>query len=207
MATFNCLLADSILPCDQFSEASSYDIPIDIKNDRTGIGFSSSDVYKYLKKVKAKKAPGPDAISGHILKNCASVLSSPLAMLFNISYQTGDLPEDWKSAYVVPIHKSDKKDDIENYRPVSLTSLVMKIFEKCLRDILYEKCKDKITIMQHGFLPERSCTTQMLNYLDFLAVQLNNKSQTDVIYFDFSKAFDSVNHDIILKKNTRNNII
>ena len=92
------------------------------------------------------------------------------------------------------------KDDIENYRPVSLTSLVMKIFEKCLRDILYEKCKDKITIMQHGFLPERSCTTQMLNYLDFLAVQLNNKSQTDVIYFDFSKAFDSVNHDIILKK-------
>ena len=186
--------------CDQFSDASSYDIPINIQNDRTGIGFSSYDIYEFLKKVKVKKAPGPDAISGHVLKNCASVLSSPLAMLFNISYQTGELPDDWKSAYVVPIHKSDKKDDIENYRPVSLTSLVMKIFEKCLRTILYEKCKDKITIMQHGFLPERSCTTQMLNYIDFLAVQLNNKSQTDVIYFDFSKAFDSVNHDIILKK-------
>ena len=63
---------------------------------------------KFLKKVKVKKAPGPDAISGHVLKNCASVLSSPLAMLFNISYQTGELPDDWKSAYVVPIHKSDK---------------------------------------------------------------------------------------------------
>ena len=76
-------------------------------------------------------------------------------------------------------------------RPISLTSLVMKIFEKCLRDRLYEHCKSFITTKQHGFLPERSCNTQMLNYTDTLALYLNEQSQTDVIYFDFSKAFES----------------
>ena len=59
---------------------------------------------------------------------------------------------------------------------------------------------DKLTPYQHGFLPQRSCTTQMLQFTDSLAINLNSKSQTDIIYFDFSKAFDSVNHDIILEK-------
>ena len=76
----------------------------------------------------------------------------------------------------------------------------MKIFEKCVRVRLYNLCKDKISYKQHGFLPERSCTTQLIQFSETLAFNLNAKWQTDVIYFDFSKAFDSVNHDVLLQK-------
>ena len=189
--------------CDQFSDASLYNVDININSlPETYIKFTSSLVFSFLRKVKPNKAPGPDGISGYVLKNCASALSFPLALLFNKSYNHGQLPLelDWKTAHVVPIHKKGHKEDIENYRPISLTSLVMKIFEKCVRNIIFEKCKAKISPKQHGFLPERSCTTQMIDYTNTLSLNLNSKSQTDVIYFDFSKAFDSVNHDIILHK-------
>ena len=110
-----------------------------------------------MKKVKPNKAPGPDGISGYILKHCAPSLGNPLSILFNKSYISGVLPDDWKTANVVPIHKKGHKGDIENYRPISLTSLVMKIFEKCVRVRLYNLCQDKITNFQHGFLPHKSC--------------------------------------------------
>ena len=185
--------------CDQFSDASSYDVSIDMPR-HCDLRFSSLQVFNFLRNVKPSKAPGPDGISGHVLKNCASALSFPLSLLFNKSFVNGQLPADWKTAHVVPIHKKGRKDDVENYRPISLTSLVMKIFEKCIRDELLQVTLPKITPYQHGFLPSRSCTTQMINYVDFLSCNLNTKSQTDVVYFDFSKAFDSVNHDIILHK-------
>ena len=76
----------------------------------------------------------------------------------------------------------------------------MKIFEKLVRNELMHKCQDKINQKQHGFLPGKSCTTQMVPFYDSLAITINNASMTDVIYFDFAKAFDSVNHDIILHK-------
>lgn len=186
--------------CDQFSEASNYNIALDFTTTCPDTLFTSFEVYSFLRKIKPEKGPGPDGISGHILKNCASALSRPLSILFNKSYCSGLLPSDWKKAHVVPIHKKGRKDDVKNYRPISLTSLVMKIFEKSLRNRLYQHCKHFITNKQHGFLPERSCTTQMLNYTDTLALHLNEQSQTDVIYFDFAKAFDSVNHDTILHK-------
>ncbi len=76
----------------------------------------------------------------------------------------------------------------------------MKVFEKIVRDVLLAKCEQKLNQNQHGFLPRRSCTTQMVDYVDSLSVSLNNNTRTDVVYFDFAKAFDSVNHDIILMK-------
>ena len=60
--------------------------------------------------------------------------------------------------------------------------------------------REKINPIQHGFLPAKSCTTQMIPFYDSLAISINDLSSTDVIYFDFAKAFDSVNHDIILHK-------
>ena len=76
----------------------------------------------------------------------------------------------------------------------------MKVFEKLVRDELLSKCQQKLNQNQHGFLPHRSCTTQMISYVNDISVSLNDNIRTDVVYFDFAKAFDSVNHDIILKK-------
>ena len=110
------------------------------------------------------------------------------------------MPKEWKLANVVPIHKKGSKNNVENYRPISLTSLVMKQFEKIIRTELMARCDHMIHDNQHGFLPLKSCTTQMIGYTDSLSLSLNNNYHSDVVYFDFAKAFDSVNHDILLSK-------
>ena len=186
---------------DQFSEASNYDIDIDYSNDSDNdIEFSTTRIRKILKNINVNKAPGPDGIHGKVLKNCRESLAYPLSLLFTTSYNIGQIPSEWKTANVVPVHKKGPKASVENYRPISLTCLIMKVFEKIVRDELLAKCQDKLNGGQHGFLPQRSCTTQMLNFNDSLSISLNDNIRTDVIYFDFAKAFDSVNHDIILRK-------
>ena len=184
---------------DQFSSPSLYNIEIDYSVD-FDIAFDANTVETHLKNLNVNKAPGPDNFHGQILKNCSKSLSKPLSILFNMSYSEGVIPRDWKLAHVVPVHKKGSKNNVENYRPISLTSIIMKTFEKIVRVELMNRCADKILDLQHGFLPGRSCETQLIPFYNDLALSLNNCSRIDVIYFDFSKAFDSVNHDIILNK-------
>ena len=186
---------------EQFSDESHYNINIDFRNDPfLNYEISRADVLKLLNKINANKSPGPDGIHGKILKNCAISLAYPLSQLFNSSFKTGIIPDQWKSANIVPVFKKYDKSNVENYRSISLTCLTMKIFEISVRDKVMEKCKDLINNKQHGFLPFKSCTTQMVPFIDNIAQCLNDRSRTDVIYFDFAKAFDSVNHDLILHK-------
>lgn len=186
---------------DQFSEASNYDIEIDYSNDsENDIEFSTSRIRKILKNINVNKAPGPDGIHGKVLKNCRESLAYPLSLLFTTSYNIGQIPLEWKMANIVPVHKKGPKTSVENYRPISLTCLIMKVFERVISDELLAKCHDKLNGGQHGFLPHRSCTTQMLYFNDSLTLALNDNVRTDTIYFDFAKAFDTVNHDIILRK-------
>ena len=120
--------------------------------------------------------------------------------MFEMSYNSGSIPDDWKLANVVPVHKKGSKSNVENYRPISLTSLIMKQYEKIVRKRLMDLVGDMISSKQHGFLPFKSCQTQLVAFIDSLHQSLNSGYHTDVIYFDFSKAFDSVNHDILLHK-------
>ena len=187
--------------CDQFSDSSSYNIPIDYSNDEQyDITFCHGDIQKLLERLNANKAGGPDAIHGKILKNCAVSLAYPLSILFRISYNTGSVPREWKLANVVPVHKKGSKENIENYRPISLTCLVMKTFERIIKEKILQNTSHLLDSRQHGFLRNKSCTTNMALFCDSLALSLNDCIRTDVVYFDFSKAFDSVNHDIILYK-------
>ena len=186
---------------EQFSDKSNYDIRINFRNDDLrDYVISTADVRSLLMRINPNKSPGPDGIHGKVLKNCAVSLSYPLSQLYTTSFKTGTIPDEWKLANVVPVFKKEDKSDVENYRPISLTCLTVKIFEIILRDRIMDKCKNLINSEQHGFLPARSCTTQMVPFIDSIAHSLNDKSRTDVIYFDFAKAFDSVNHDLILQK-------
>ena len=115
-------------------------------------------------------------------------IGTALTAIFNKLLST--TKTDWKLALVVPVHKKGDKSSVENYRPISLTSLVMKVFERCIKTALYAACSDLLDNRQHGFVNERSCTTQMIPFTDNLALALNNRSRIDVIYFDFAKAFD-----------------
>ncbi len=185
----------------QFSEPSNYDTPVDTGHSRELIiDFSNSRVLSILNKLNPNKAMGPDKIHGRILKNCSRALSVPLSILFNRCYYSGSLPSEWKLAHVVPVHKKGSKSDVQNYRPISLTSLVAKVFERIVRDELMAECNHLLDPRQHGFLTEKSCSTQLVEFCDSLSLSLNKNIRSDVIYFDFAKAFDSVNHDLILSK-------
>ena len=190
--------------CAQFSDISNYNTVIDSDrnhvNDCNDLIFSEEDVRKILKDINPSKATGPDNIDGIVLKKCSSVLARPLAYIFNLSYHSSYLPSEWKEANVVPVHKKGDKSLVKNYRPISLTCLVMKVFERLIRDKLFLICQDKISPHQHGFVPNKSCCTQMIEFTDSIAYNINNHLQTDIVYFDFAKAFDSVNHDVIIDK-------
>ena len=186
---------------DQFTGESEYDIDIDYSNDHLfQLNFDSSHIEELLKSLNPNKAQGADNIHGKILKHCSASLSKPLALIYATCYSTGCIPADWKMANVVPVHKKGSKAEVTNYRPISLTSIVMKIFERIIRDDLISRCHHLIDSRQHGFMLEKPCTTQLVNFCDSLALSLNENIRTDVVYFDFQKAFDSVNHDIILNK-------
>ena len=186
---------------DQFSEPSSYDIHIDFDIDREEyIDFSTERVNQLLKDININKACGPDAIPGIVLKHCSSSISTPLSRLFKSIYDTGLVPNDWKEANVVPIHKKGDKCDITNYRPISLTCLVSKIMEKIVQDELLALTRDQLNEHLHGFLANKSCTTNLISLSDSINTALHNKIGMDIIYFDFQKAFDTVRHDLILMK-------
>ena len=186
---------------EQFSTASSYDIDIDYSNDwQFDIEFDQERIRKILSNINPNKAYGPDGIHGKLLKNCAAGLAYPLSLLFHSCYNIGTLPREWKLGHVVPIFKKGDKHEVSNYRPISLTCLITKVLERILKDELLALTSGLINDKQHGFRAERSCATNLVGLCDSLALSLNDNIRTDVIYFDFAKAFDSVNHDLILFK-------
>ena len=112
--------------------------------------------------------------------------------------ERGVSSDKWMLADVVPVFKKDDKRSVTNCRPISLTSLPMQILAQIIKDLLMYKCGRLIRDSQHGFTNDKSCLTQLLPLIDKFAVAMNNKSRIDVVYFDFSKAFDSINHDLVL---------
>ena len=130
---------------NQFSYSSTYEIDIDFSNDRfSDFTIGDRNICNALRKLNPNKSKGSDNIGGLLLKNCAQSKSNPLSILFNISFRTGSLPTEWKMVNIVPVYKKGDKNCIENYRPISLTCIVSKIFEKCIRDELLSHCKELI---------------------------------------------------------------
>ena len=164
------------------------------------IDFDQTTVQRLLSNINSNKAQGPDGIHGKILKNCTTGLAFPLTKLFKVSYNSGYIPQEWKLANVVPIFKKGDKCQVENYRPISLTCLVMKIFGRIVKTKLLALTGHLIDQRQHGFLEQKSCTTNMVNFCDNLSLSLNDRITSHIVYFDFAKAFDSVNHDILFHK-------
>ena len=116
---------------------------------------------KYLLKLNENKSAGPDGLHPRVLKETATELYKPLSVLFRKIYETGVLPKVWKEGTITPLFKKGKRSDPSNYRPISLTCIVVKVFETILRDHLLHHLiqNELLSNVQHGFVPKRSCIT------------------------------------------------
>ena len=159
-----------------------------------------SEVYNVLFHLDPKKASGPDNISIRLLKECATSITTSLICLFNKSLQRGTLPSEWKLSNVIPIHKKGDKSFVENYRPISLLCVIAKVMERCIYNHLVDHIRKMISLAQHGFLRGKSCTGQLLSVLHRISKNLDSGKQTDILYFDIAKAFDTVDHNLLLNK-------
>ena len=178
--------------------------PVVVQNVPTmdEVVITEEEVCVQLEALNKTKAAGPDEIHPAILRPLASLLAKPMASLFNRSLQSARLPGDWKVATVSPIHKGGDKNNVGNYRPVSLTSVPLKIMERIIRDkvVAHIVRYGLLSNAQHGFRSKRSCLTNLLAFLDEITDRLDQGDEVEVCYLDFQKAFDSVNHRFLLLK-------
>ena len=165
------------------------------------VNFTPEDV-NTMRKLKISKSPGPDQLHPRMLREIASVLKTPLFILFRKSLDRGQLPKQWKCAHVTPIFKKGNRSSPSNYRPVSLTAVVCKLMETLARDALVRHMKENHLLcqVQHGFVTGRSTTTQLLATLEDWTRVLDESGCIDTIYMDFMKAFDTVAHKWLVKK-------
>ena len=164
--------------------------------------FSAENILKELDKLNVSKSCGPDNLHPRILKELSPVICSTLGTIFENSLSTGILPSDWKTSNISVIHKKGPKQNVENYRPITLTCIACKIMESIIRDNLaqYFAVNNLFSDYQYGFIKGRSATLQLLNILDGWTSALNSGKQVEVIYTDFAKAFDKVPHQRLLTK-------
>ena len=164
--------------------------------------ITQQEVLDQLLILDVNKSFGFDNVSPRFLKGGANELSPLLTNLFNKSLSEAVFPLIWKKANVVPIHKKDKKSDLNNYRPVSLLSTVAKVFERIIFKHVYNYLRENFILCdnQSGFLPGRSTTTQLVEVYHHLSSAVDKNKEIRIIFLDISKAFDKVWHTGLLYK-------
>lgn len=159
-------------------------------------------VLKLLSNLRNNSAGGPDGIPTKVIKACPHEIANFLVVLFNKSLHSSSVPTQWKTAGVVPIHKSGPKHSIQNYRPISLTSVCCKTLEHIIYSAVMKHLQNNafFSHAQHGFRSGLSCTTQLVEFCHDLFYSYDSGFQVDCIFLDFRKAFDTVPHDLLLYK-------
>ena len=169
------------------------------------IKISEAGVKSYLSSLDPRKSSGPDNVSPMLLKMFSMYVPSfvcCISILFQASLQGGKLPNIWKSAVVTPLHKGGPKNEVNNYRPVSITPILCKCLEHIICSNMWTHADnhDIISNKQHGFRKGFSTTTQLLHVIHNATEAMDKKLDHHIISFDFSKAFDKVPHSLLLQK-------
>ena len=164
--------------------------------------ISTQEVKKVLNKLNASKSSGPDRIPVSLLKDSSEIIASYLTYIYNCSLLSGILPDDWKKARVSPIYKSGDKQECGNYRPISVLSVVAKIFEKLVGGQLnyYLKENNILTKFQSGFREGHSTTSSLLSSTNSWLINMDSGLINGVLFLDLKKAFDTVDHQILIRK-------
>ena len=188
-----------------FTREPVTDIPVLSKRTEAiirSLKVTESMVRLQILRLNLNKSCGPDNVHPKMLIELVDILAGPLSLLLNKTIEEGDIPADWKLAWVSPVFKKGSKNKAENYRPISLTSIVCKLMETFVKDAIMEHLviENLLSAKQFGFIPGRSTVTQLLQYLDKCLDAMATGGVVDTIYLDFQKAFDTVPHRRLLGK-------
>ena len=154
-----------------------------------------------LKNMKSKKSFGFDGIMTNIVKLSAKEISKPPTNIFNLTFSTGVIPDDSKVALITPIFKGNDAMNCENYRPISVLVCFSKLLERLMVNRL-TKFIDKNNILsrhQYGSRKNRSTEHAIIDFVDKITKAIDERKYSVGIFFDLSKAFDTVNHKILIK--------
>lgn len=166
------------------------------------MSINISAVSKQIKYLPKSCSEDLNGLSYAIVKGGGDILALQICRLFNLSLSTESIPSDWKISVIHPIKKKSHPKSVNDYRPISITSCICRIFERLIRNRIKRFLEDNLSLnpSQHGFCEGRSTLTAHLIYSKDLVNALDQGLCIDCAYFDFSKAFDSVRHDYLIYK-------
>ena len=165
------------------------------------ISITPQEIIVALNKIKCSKSPEIDGISIRLLKDASYIVAGPLMNIFNVSLQRAIFPNDWKLAKVTPIFKQENKADCGNYRPISVISAVAKLFEKLVCQLSSFLSLNGILVeQQSGFRHQHSTETALLSSTNEWLFNMDRGLLSGVLFQDLQKAFDTVDHHILLSK-------
>ena len=160
------------------------------------------EVHQYVKGLDVNKSSGIEGISTNILKDCLTICEFEITYVINCSVQQKKFPSAWKRCIVTPIPKTGDKLDAENWRPINNLCVPGKLLEKCIYRQIEEYMEKSRLICnnQHGFRKGRGTDTAVMDLVRELFDNINNNEVSSTLFLDFSRAFNSVNHQILIRK-------
>jgi ribonuclease P/MRP protein subunit RPP40 len=175
---------------------------VETRFDLSRDDITEDEVNELLGELKVDKGAGPDGMHPKLLKELRAQLAKPLVEIFRSSIDSSEVPQEWRDANVTPIFKGGSKTEAKNYRPISITSVVGRLLEKIIKKKLanYLEENDILNDCQFGFRKGRSCTGNLLKFMNFVLEAVDQGHSVDVVYLDLAKAFDKVSHEKLLIK-------
>ena len=163
---------------------------------------SPDEITEIIMSIKSKGSLDIDGLNSKLLKKVISEISVPLSHIFSISFKLGVFPDRLKVSRTCPVFKSGLKNDLNNYRPISCLPVLSKLIEKLVHKRLFSFVSSNNLLYRHqyGFQPNKSTVHPLLNIINYITSALNNNEIAVGVFLDFKKAFDVVNHDILLMK-------
>lgn len=162
--------------------------------------ISCTEVSNLLYRLNVQKAPGADGIRALDLRSNADIFTPIIAKLINLSFDTSTVPEKLKEAVVRPIHKGGSKKQLENYRPIAVLPAIEKIMEQIVSNRIWDFIHkhDLISKHQYGFQKGRSTNQLLGDFANVINTSLSKRHHTLVLFLDFSKAFDTLDHNKLI---------
>ena len=202
-----CNIADNIIKTDKsktnnLNTLEDFCRKTEIKSTPKIPFMSIHEVYNALLQSKQTGTRGLDGIDGKILKLSAPIITETLTYIYNLCIDKNCFPDAFKRAKVIPLYKSGNRDDPSNYRPISILSVLSKPLEKHLNKCILShfKLNNLLLPNQSGFRQNHSCHTALINLVDSWLSNINNNEFTGVLFVDFAKAFDVIDHDLLVRK-------